>query len=58
MGSHLLSRPGKRLIDFVKECLIKRSLNVGQARRRVYDRNEWREFVRGNACGIDRGMDP
>ena len=24
-------------------------LNVGQARRIVYDRNEWQGFVRGNA---------
>ena len=35
-----------------------RDLNVGQARRMVYDRNEWREFVRKNAWGIDMGMNP
>ena len=36
----------------------KRGLNVEQARRMVYDRNEWGEFVSGNAWGVARGMNP
>ena len=32
--------------------------SVGQARRIVYDRNEWRGFVRGNSWSIARGINP
>ena len=40
MGSYIVGRPRKRCIDSVNECLKKRGLNVGQARRMVHDRNE------------------
>ena len=52
VGSRLVGRPWKRWIDSVNDCLKKRGLNVGQARRVVYERNEWREFYRGNAWGV------
>ena len=51
-GRRLVGRLQKRWIDSLNDCLKKRGLNVGQARRMVYDRNEWWEFVRGNAWGI------
>ena len=53
-----VGRPRKRWIDTVKKCLKKRGLDIRQARRKVQYRNEWREFVRGNAWGVARGMDP
>ena len=56
VGSRSIGRLRKRWIDFVCDCLKKRDLNVGQTRRMVYDRNEWRELVRGNAWSIARGM--
>ena len=40
VGSHLVGRPLKRWIDSMHDCLRKRCLKVGQARRIVYDRNE------------------
>ena len=58
VGSHLVGRQQKRWIDSVNDCLKKRGLNVQQARRMVYDRNEWREFLRGNAWVIARGAKP
>ena len=33
---------------YVGVCLKERGFNVGEARRIVYDRSEWREFVRRN----------
>ena len=57
-GSRSACRPWKRWIDTVKEGLKKRGLDVRQARRIVTDRTKWRGFVRGNALGIDRGMNP
>ena len=51
MGSRLVGRPGNRWMDSVNDCLKKRGLNDGQARRMVYDdRNERgsRGVVRGN----------
>ena len=45
-------------INFANDCLKKRGLNVWQARRMVYDRNEWEEFVRGNDWGIAREINP
>ena len=54
-GSISVDRTRKNWIDCVKECLKKRGLDVRQARRMVHDRSEWREFVRGNACGVARG---
>ena len=40
MGSRLVGQPQKRCIDFVNDCLKKSGLNVGQARRIMYGRNE------------------
>ena len=57
-GSRSVGSPRKRLIDTVKECLKKRRVDVRQARRLVQDRSEWRGFVKGNAWGIARGMNP
>ena len=48
-GSDSVGRQRKTWIDTVKECLKKRFLDVGQARRIEHDRNEWRGFIRGNA---------
>ena len=55
-GSHSVGRLWKRWIDIVKECLEKRGLDIGQARRMVQDRSEWLGFVRGNTWGIASGM--
>ena len=57
-GSCSVGRPQKRWIDTMKECLRKRGLDVRQAKRMVQDKSEWQEFVRGNAWGIARGMNP
>ena len=38
--SRLMGRPRKRWIGIVKECLMKRGLDVRQARRTVQDRSE------------------
>ena len=48
-GSRSVGRPRKRWIDTVNECLKKRGFQ---------DRSEWRGFVRGNAWGVARGMNP
>ena len=48
VSNRLVGGP-QRWIDSVNDCLKKRGLNVGQARRMVYDRNELREFVKGSA---------
>ena len=53
-GSRSVGRPRKRWIDIVKECLKKKGLDIRQAKRMVYDRNEWQGFVRRNG----RGMSP
>ena len=58
VGSPLIGRLRKRWIDSLNDCLKKWGLNVGQPRRMVYDRDEWRGFVRGNFWGIARGMNP
>ena len=47
-GNRSLGRSRKRWIDVVKECLRKRGLDVRQSRR-MKDRNDWREFVKGKA---------
>ena len=44
--------------DAVKECLRKRGIDFGQAKRMIQDRSEWRVCVRGNACGVAHGMNP
>ena len=48
MSSRLVGPPWKRWIDSVDDYLKKRGWNVGQARRMVYDINEWLKFVGGN----------
>ena len=40
----------------MSDCLNKKGLNVGQVKRLVHGRNEWRGFVRGNAWGVVQGM--
>ena len=47
IGSRSVGRPSKRWMDTMKECLKKRGLDIGQARRMVQDKSEWRGFVRG-----------
>ena len=54
-GSRSVGRTRKRYADTVKECLRIRGLVVRQARRMV---QEWRGFVRGNASGVSRGLNP
>ena len=54
-GSRSVSRPRKRGIDTVKDCLKKRGLDVRQAKRMVHDGCEWRGFLRGNAWDVARG---
>ena len=49
-GSRSVGRPRKRWIDTMKDCLKKRIM--------IHDRNVWRGFVRGNAWGVPRGMNP
>ena len=46
MGSCLVGRPQKRNLvnEFLKK---KKGLNVGRARRMVYNGNEWQAFVKG-----------
>ena len=58
VGSRSVGRPRKRWIDTTKDCLRKRGLDVKQARRMVQDRCEWLWFVRRNAWGVARGMNP
>ena len=53
-----VGRPRKRWIDTVKDYLKERCLDVWQARRMVHGKSEWREFVKGNAWGLARGMKP
>ena len=52
-----MGRPWKRWFGTVKDCLRK-SLDVRQARGMKKDRREWRGFVKGNAWGVARGMNP
>ena len=44
-----VGRPRKKWIDTVKDCLKKSGLGVRQARRKVYERREWRGLRGGNA---------
>ena len=57
-GSRSVGSPRKRWIDTVQDCLKRRGLDVRQVRRMVHDRSVWRGFVRGNAWGVARGMNP
>ena len=58
VGNRSVGRPRKRWIDTVKECLKKRGLDVRQARKMVQEWCEWRGFMRGNAWGVAREMNP
>ena len=58
LGKCAGSRSGGRWFNVVKYCLNKRSLDFRQARRMVHDRSICRWFVRGNAWGVARGMNP
>ena len=58
VGSRSVGRSRRRWTDTVKEYLRKRGLGVGQARRMVQDRSEWRGFMRGNTWGIVQGINP
>ena len=40
-GFRSVGRPQKRWIGTVKDCLKKRGLDVGQAKRMVHDRSVW-----------------
>ena len=53
-----MGRLRKRLIDIVKECLKKRGLDVRQARIMVHEGSVWRGFVKDNAWGVARVMNP
>ena len=57
-GSRSVGKPRKKWNNTVEECLKIRSLDVRQAWRMVQDRSEWRRFVRRNAWGVARGMNP
>ena len=57
-GSRSLDRPRKRWIDSVKDCLKKSGLDFTQARITVNNSSVWQRFVRGNAWGVARGMNP
>ena len=57
-ASHPVGRPQKSWIDTVKDYLKKRGLDVRQARRIEHDSCECRGFVRGNAWGVTREMNP
>ena len=47
VSSRLEGRSWQRWIDSVNDCLKRRGLNVGQARRMMYD-GKMADFVRGN----------
>ena len=53
-----LGRLRKRWIDAMKDCLRKSGVDIRQERRMVQDRSEWWGFVRRNAWGVARGMNP
>ena len=57
-GIRSVGRPQKRWIDTVKQCLRKRGLDIRQPRRMVQNRSEWQGFLRWNAWGVARGMNP
>ena len=57
VGSCLVDQLWKR-IDQVNDCLKKGGLNVLQPRGMIYDRNEWWDFVKGNAWVMAQGINP
>ena len=52
-GHYLVGLLWRRWIDSVNDYL-----NIGQARRMLYDMNEWREFINGNGCKHSLGDVP
>ena len=57
--SCLLGRLWKRWIDILKECLMKRGLDIKQEMRMFWGKIEWWGFARGNAWAVaQRGMSP
>ena len=57
-GSRSMGRLRKWWINTVSNCLRKRGLDVEEASRMVQERIELRGFVKGNAWGVARGMNP
>ena len=57
-GSPSVGRPKRRWTDTVNYCLKKMGLDVRQTRIMVHDGGVWRGFVRENAWGVARGMNP
>ena len=57
-GSPSVGKPWKRWIDTVKKYLMKRGLDVRQARKMVQDRCRWRGFVRGDCMGHNPEDEP
>ena len=57
-GSRSMGRPRTRWSNIVKECSRKRDSDVREVRRMVQDMCEWQGFVRENAWGVARGMNP
>ena len=53
-----MGRLSKRWIDTVKDCLKKMGLDVRQARIVAHDGSARREFARGNAWSVAKGMNP
>ena len=61
VGIRSVRRQRNRGLGTLKDCLKKykkRCLDVRQARRIVYDRSEWRGFMRVSAWGVAQGMNP
>ena len=56
MGSHLLDRPRKKWIDWLKDA--RRILDVEKVRRMGDDRNEWWGVCEGNAWGLAKRRNP
>ena len=57
-GSCSVYKLWKRWIDYMKDCLKKRGLDVRQVGRMVHDISVWRRSVRGNGWSVSRGMNP
>ena len=56
IGSHSVGRPRKRRNDTMKDCLMKRDMDVRHARKMGH---EWMAgFMRRNAWGVARVMNP
>ena len=57
-SSRSVGRPRKRWINTEKDRLKKKGLDVRKARTMAHDRCIWPGFVRRNAWGVARGMNP